>query len=125
MSEMRSPTSAVPAWTLGWRLQRALSHAGIGTQEMADEMGVARSTISRWVNDHGAPPRQAFVKQWALRCGVPYEWLSEGVEPQDPTPPTGGLISGEPSSACTRWGQSNVVRLASSVTTPTEAPLAA
>lgn len=89
MSEMRSPNSAVPAWTLGWRLQRALAHAGMTTTDMGEELGVARSTISRWVND-GGTPKAAYIKQWALRCGVPYEWLAFGVEPPDDGPGTPG-----------------------------------
>jgi transcriptional regulator with XRE-family HTH domain len=67
----------VPEWTLGWRLQRALAHAEIGAQEMADELGVTRSTISRWMHDRGAEPRAIYIKQWALRTGVPVEWLQE------------------------------------------------
>lgn len=81
-------TAAVPEWTLGWRLQRALAHADMTTQTMADELGVTRSTISRWTNDHGAPPRAIYVKQWALRTGVPYEWLAYGTA--DSTPPDQG-----------------------------------
>ena len=37
----------VPDWTIGWRLQRALAHADVSVQEMADELGVSRSAISR------------------------------------------------------------------------------
>ena len=65
----------VPEITLGWRLQIALAHAGMGHQQMADILGVSRSTISRWLHDEGARPRAAFLKQWALACGVPFEWL--------------------------------------------------
>lgn len=89
MSETNPLSSAIPAWTLGWRLQRALAHAGISVQGMANELDVSRSTISRWINDNGTPPRSGFVKLWALRTGVPYEWLAEGVERPD-TDPTQG-----------------------------------
>lgn len=75
----------IPEWTLGWRLQRALDFAGITATDMADELGVARGTVSRWMNDHGAPPRLAYVKMWALRCGVNLGWLELGVGP-DPSP---------------------------------------
>lgn len=87
MSEMRSPNngSPIPPWTLGWRLQRALAHAKMTTSEMADELGVSRSTISRFVND-GGPVRAAYLKQWALRCGVPYEWLVSETSDPDTTP---------------------------------------
>src|SRR6266705_6716894 len=77
---MNSMTEAVipgtvPEWTLGWRMQRALAHAGMSVEQMAGELGVSRSTISRWLNDRGAAPRAAYLKLWALRTGVPYGWL--------------------------------------------------
>lgn len=78
MDELRDPAAVVPGWTLGWRLQRALAHAGLTTEEIAAELGVSRSTISRWLNDRGAPPRPVYIRMWALRCGVPYGWLKEG-----------------------------------------------
>ena len=68
----------IPDLTLGWRLQMALQHGGVSAQEMADDLGVSRSTVSRWLNDHGAAPRAAYVKQWALRTHVSYAWLSTG-----------------------------------------------
>lgn len=83
-------TGTIPEWTLGWRLQRALGHAGIKTQDMAEYLGVTRSTISRWTNDHGAPPRAAYVKQWALMTGVPSWWLL------DEEPPDGGPGTRQP-----------------------------
>jgi transcriptional regulator with XRE-family HTH domain len=66
----------VPEWTLGWRMQRALKHAEISVEAIAEELGVSRSSVSRWLNDRGAPPRAAYLKMWALRTGVPYEWLT-------------------------------------------------
>ena len=70
-------TQTIPEWTLGWRLQRSLAHAGISIDDMAKEIGVSRQTISRWVNDH-SDPRIGFLKLWALRTGVPLEWLVSG-----------------------------------------------
>lgn len=84
MSEMPE-VGQIPEWTLGWRMQRALAHAGISVNEIADEMGVSRATISRWINDKGAPPRTIYLKEWALRTGVPLGWLAG-----DPSP-RGGL----------------------------------
>ena len=56
---------AIPDWTLGWRLQRSLDWAGVAVNEMTAHLGVSRSTISRWMHDDGAPPRAAFLAQWA------------------------------------------------------------
>lgn len=74
----------IPDWTLPWRMQRALAHAGVSVEEMAAELGVTRQTVSRWLNEHGAPPRIGYLKVWALRCGVPYEWLLSGDQIRTP-----------------------------------------
>lgn len=79
----------IPQLTLGWRLQMALAHAGVSVQEMAGGLGVSRSTVSRWIHDDGAPPRAAFVKQWALATGVPLVWLETGNAPARPEPDGG------------------------------------
>ncbi len=71
-------TANIPEWTLGWRMQRALAHAGITVNEIADALDVSRGTISRWMNDKGAPPRPIYIREWALRTGVPYAWLTGG-----------------------------------------------
>ncbi|MHB1877561.1 MAG: helix-turn-helix domain-containing protein [Streptosporangiaceae bacterium] len=68
----------VPEWDLGWRLRRSMAHAGLTTEEMAQELGVSRSTVSGWLNTRGAQPRIGYLKVWALRCGVPLEWLISG-----------------------------------------------
>ena len=85
MSEMPSRGGAVPEFTLGWRLQRALDYAGkMKAEDMADEMGVHRATVSRWMNERGAPPRPIYLKQWALRTGVNRDWLTTGVAGTSP-----------------------------------------
>ena len=72
------PVNEIPVITLGCRMQISLRHAGLGAQEIADEIGVSRSTVSRWLNDHGAPPRNGWVKLWSQRTGVSLDWLQEG-----------------------------------------------
>lgn len=44
--------------------------------EMADELGLSRSTVTRWLASDAAPIRPIYLKEWALRCGVPYTWLA-------------------------------------------------
>ena len=75
---MTETEQSVPTWTLGWRLQQSLAFAGLSVEQMADELGASRSSLSRWMNDRGSPPKAAYVKLWALKCGVPYEWLIYG-----------------------------------------------
>lgn len=71
---------SIPEWTLGWRLRRSLAQAGLATEQMADEIGVSRTTVSGWLNDRGAQPRIGYLKLWAMRCGVPLDWLLAGVD---------------------------------------------
>lgn len=80
----------IPQITLGWRLQMALAQGDLSVQEMADNLGVSRSTISRWLHDDGMPPRAAFVKQWALASRVSLEWLQTGKTPVGDGGPAGG-----------------------------------
>lgn len=85
----------VPQLTLGWRLKMALGD--ISVQEMAEHLGVTRSTLSRWMSDTGKPPRRAYVAQWALLTGVPLTWLETGDHPTNGGP--GGGQSGESTDA--------------------------
>lgn len=98
----------VPRWTLGWRLQRSLAHAGMSVQEMAFELEVSRGTVSRWMADRGADPRAGYLHHWALRTGVSYEWLCHGdTRPCDYRPRSLNLaaksqVSGPPGTPATR-----------------------
>lgn len=67
----------------------ALRHADVSVQEMADELGLNRGSLSRWLNDKGTPPRGGFIKLWALRTGVPYQWLLTGADPRPGEPVKG------------------------------------
>lgn len=86
MSEQRTSPSGVPEVTLGWRLKMALGSAGMTVQEMADETGMSRQQLSRYLNDKGERPRRAILVTWALRTGVPVEWLVTGTEPTENGP---------------------------------------
>jgi transcriptional regulator with XRE-family HTH domain len=76
MSEMQH-AAEVPPWTQGWRMRRALDHAGITVETMISDLGISRGTASRWLHDKG-PVRDIYLKQWALRCGVAFAWLKDG-----------------------------------------------
>jgi transcriptional regulator with XRE-family HTH domain len=58
-------------------MRKALRVAGIGVQEMATYLGVARNTVSTWINGKIAPSTQT-IRLWAIRCDVPYDWLRWG-----------------------------------------------
>jgi transcriptional regulator with XRE-family HTH domain len=57
-------------------MRKALREADIGVQEMADYLGVARNTVSTWINGR-IPPSKQTLRLWAMRTGVSYEWLSD------------------------------------------------
>lgn len=98
MSINESTNGAVPQLTIGWRIQMALDHAGVSTEEIAQHLDVSRSTISRWCNDHGAAPKRLYVDAIAHRCDIDPDWLKTGrTTPQerpDGTPDQGGRRSG-------------------------------
>lgn len=81
-------TTTVPPLTIRWRLKMALDHGEISAQTMADELGVHRATLTRWMNVDGVPIRAIYLKQWAIRTGVDYDWLATGhtVSPAKPFP---------------------------------------
>jgi AraC-like DNA-binding protein len=83
MSEQPA-TGNIPDWTLGWRMQRALAFADVSVEEIADEIGVSRSTVSRWLNDRGSPPRSGYLTLWAWRTKVDQHWLRDGQAPGGP-----------------------------------------
>ena len=59
------------------RLAKALRVAGMTNAEMAEYLGVSRNTISNWTNGH-QPVKKQSLRLWALRTGVPLEWLEHG-----------------------------------------------
>jgi transcriptional regulator with XRE-family HTH domain len=70
-------SAELPQFEQRHRLQRALEHAGIGPQDMADELGVHRNTVGRYLHGRSRPRRRDLVI-WAQRCQVPYDWLVSG-----------------------------------------------
>jgi transcriptional regulator with XRE-family HTH domain len=67
----------VPEWDVADRMRKSLRNAGMGVQEMADYLGVARNTVSTWINGRIEPSTQT-LRLWALRTGVPFAWLRDG-----------------------------------------------
>lgn len=71
--------TVIPVWTLGDRLAKAREMAGISVQAMADQLKVARTTISNWEHDRVEVSRSVVIA-YGLITGVPSEWL-EGIYP--------------------------------------------
>lgn len=73
----------VPLWDETDRLRKSLRVAKMTAGEMADYLGIARETISTWLNGKHKPSRSN-VKLWALRTGVPYAWIVDDGSSHDP-----------------------------------------
>lgn len=82
------------------RLSLALEVSGVAIQAMADELGVHRNTVSNYLAGRTMPPRSA-VKVWALRCGVPYGWLADGLDNAPNGPGTPGDMGNQTSPCMT------------------------
>lgn len=88
MRQQDTQSDEVPDWPLGWRLARALDLRGIGVGEIADEIGVSRKTVSRWLHDKGTPPREFYLNHFVKRCRVNDGWLKTGRASDDERDPS-------------------------------------
>lgn len=80
MCMTEQPSGTVPEWDVTDRLRKALKHAGLGPGDMAAELGVSRNTVTNYLNGHTRIPGPA-LRLWAMRTGVPREWLETGKGP--------------------------------------------
>jgi len=79
----------IPEFTVGDRLRKARQHTGLEQAEFADELGISRGTVRNYELDRVAA-RKIVLKAWALRTGVPLEWLETGKSPRQDGGPDGG-----------------------------------
>jgi transcriptional regulator with XRE-family HTH domain len=75
------------------RLRRALRVSNMSVSDMADYLGVTRNTVSNWINGHTPPSTQSLML-FAMRTGVPYEWLETGTSGDPRKGPGRGPIRG-------------------------------
>jgi len=79
-AQSRLPSELEP--DLADRLAKALLVAGISVADMAAYLEVHRNSVGAWLNRR-TQPRPANLRLWAIRTGVPYEWLRYGTWPKD------------------------------------------
>ena len=84
---MDSPATGIPEWDTADRMRKALRDADLGVQEMADYLGVARNTVSTWINGR-IPPSTQTLRLWAARTQVSYRWLCHGDNGPHPPGPS-------------------------------------
>lgn len=82
-----APNGQEPEWTVSDRLRKAREHAGLHQDELADAIDVSVRTISRYETGDVTQPRRIVLRQWALACGVSYEWLVGEARPPYPPQP--------------------------------------
>ena len=76
----------IPEWDMADRMRKTLRDSGASVASVADYFGVNRNTIGNWINGHITPDLTT-QRLWAMRFGVPLEWLQTGATV--PTPPDG------------------------------------
>jgi transcriptional regulator with XRE-family HTH domain len=70
----------IPTWRLQDRLKRSLDEVpDLSIPGMAAELGVTRQTVTNYLHGHTVPNRST-LRVWAMRCGVPFDWLANGIE---------------------------------------------
>jgi transcriptional regulator with XRE-family HTH domain len=101
MSE-QPQVSGVPEFELEDRMRVSMRRAGVGVSAMADYFGVRRETVGTWINGRIRPGTQS-LRLWALRTGVPYEWLRTGevcaIRDSNPEPADYGTVAGHRAAA--------------------------
>lgn len=79
MSEAHIPAPGIPPWDLHHRLARALEYADVRVGEMGAYLEVSPKTMTNYLSGR-TRPRDGMLRAWALRCGVPFGWLRDGIE---------------------------------------------
>ncbi|WP_298227629.1 helix-turn-helix transcriptional regulator [Gryllotalpicola sp.] len=64
-------------------LRKALGLHDVSSNEMAEYLGVSRTTISNYLNGRTKPNR-ATLREWAIKTGAPLVYLQTGALPDNP-----------------------------------------
>lgn len=84
---MTSPGGAVPEWTLGDRLAKALKYADVSPEQIAAHLGLkSTNTIGNYISGR-TKISHGYIVLWAQICGVDPVWLETGQPP-------GGTVHG-------------------------------
>ncbi len=74
-----------PQFQLKHRLALAMEIAEADRDAIATELGVHKNTVANYLRGETRPSRSV-LRVWALRCGVPFEWLETGHSVADGDP---------------------------------------
>lgn len=75
MSATETAGAAMPTWSLGERMRKAREFAGVAIEDMAADIGRTERTIRNYESDATTAPFLV-IKQYALRCVVPIDWIT-------------------------------------------------
>jgi transcriptional regulator with XRE-family HTH domain len=98
----------VPEWTIGDRMLKSRTVAGLTQTELADYLGMSRVSLSRYETGHNRPPLTV-LRLWAMRCGVPLDWLRYGDAPPLPDVVAGGPNPRPKRPPSTKWSMSSAL----------------
>jgi transcriptional regulator with XRE-family HTH domain len=87
MSTQDQPVG-IPEWDLTDRLRKSLRSSRLSVQAMADHLDVHRKTVGNYLSG-ATRPTTSTLRVWAMRCGVPFDWLAYGIEAPDSGPDQG------------------------------------
>lgn len=77
-AQRKSGSGAVPEFTIHDRCQKARDWAELEQEELADRIDVSRATVSNYETGATTHLKKLVLRQWALACGVDYDWLMTG-----------------------------------------------
>ncbi|WP_423243330.1 helix-turn-helix domain-containing protein [Actinomyces lilanjuaniae] len=95
---MQPSVGTIPHFTIYDRLRKAREVSGLDQTELAERIGVSRTSVSSYEAGRIARPRKIVLNAWGLATGVPVQWLETGEEPTpgpgDDGAPAGGAGAG-------------------------------
>ena len=81
----------IPPRTLRTRLRDAREWRGLEQADIANELGIGRSTVSNY--ERGiTKPGKLIINAWAVVTEVDVEWLKTGVDPEETDPDNGSRL---------------------------------
>ena len=81
----------VPNWTIADRVRKAREFAGLKQLELAESVGMARTSLAR-IEQGKSSPRRTTLIAISFATGVSLEWLENGEIPAPDSPGGGDVV---------------------------------